>query len=238
MRSLLFVIIIILAANRPASASPSASLAKADSLFRLRQFTQSFDLYHSLWHQKKYTPAMLLKMAYIQEGLGHLSQSLFFLTLYYNVSHDAATLTKIQEVATRHSLQGYTPTETARVAAFLQEHSTRITAALLAFIALLTAAELYAKRKNRRVVPWAIAQFVAIALLIAHQQLATPPAEGIVAAPSTYLMRGPSAAAPVIGIIGEGHQLEITGHRDVWVKVKWMEREAFVKRNALLEEAI
>ncbi|MBS1542892.1 MAG: hypothetical protein JST14_04620, partial [Bacteroidetes bacterium] len=51
----------------------------------------------------------------------------------------------------------------------------------------------------------------------------------IVAGAPTYLMSGPSAASSVVAIIGEGHQLQIRGQEDVWLKVTWKEGEAWVK---------
>src|SRR5689334_22771820 len=70
-------------------AQPSAQITKAaDSLFRARQYSQSFELYKAILEQHYYSPAILLKMAYIQEGLGHLGRSMYYLNLYYQATDD------------------------------------------------------------------------------------------------------------------------------------------------------
>jgi len=58
-------------------------LTRADSLYATKQYTQAFERYEVLFAGGRYSPAMLLKMAYIQEGLGHLGESLYYINLYY-----------------------------------------------------------------------------------------------------------------------------------------------------------
>ena len=94
--------------------SHTAELKKADSLFQAKQYTQSFELYTSVLKEKQYSPAMLLKMAYIQEGLGHTSMSLYYLHLYYLASHDDQALTKMEEIASKNGLEGYQSSWDAR----------------------------------------------------------------------------------------------------------------------------
>src|SRR5882762_7573316 len=84
-------------------AQPNAYLQKADELYKKKQFTQSFELYEQLFHQGKSSPAMLLKMAYIQEGLGHISRTLYYLTLYYKETRDERVLAKIDEIASNNN---------------------------------------------------------------------------------------------------------------------------------------
>src|SRR5690348_1763124 len=73
-------------------------IKQADSLFQAKQYTQSLALYQSVFNEKKYSPAMLLKMAYIQEGLGKIGQTLYYLRLYYLASDDEQALHKMEEL--------------------------------------------------------------------------------------------------------------------------------------------
>jgi len=47
-------------------------------------------------------------------------------------------------------------------------------------------------------------------------------------------MSGPSAGSSTVAVLTEGHQLEIIGRKDVWVNVRWMDKEVFVKENVIL----
>src|SRR6478735_4065061 len=84
------------------------SLSKADSLFKAKHYTESLELYQHYYQSGNYSPAMLLKMAYIQEGLGKISQSIYYLQLYYQASADEQALRKIEELAAKNKLEGYT----------------------------------------------------------------------------------------------------------------------------------
>ncbi|MBL7877228.1 MAG: hypothetical protein JNL53_16305, partial [Cyclobacteriaceae bacterium] len=55
----------VLFSGGPAQAEHPVQLTQGDSLFAKKQYTQSFDLYKVLYESGRYTPAMLLKMAYI-----------------------------------------------------------------------------------------------------------------------------------------------------------------------------
>lgn len=211
-------------------------MAKAgDSLFHLKQYTQSFVLYGSLFQQKQYSPSMLLKMAYIQEGLGHLAQSMYYLNLYYLATNDPQALTKLEDAAAKNRLEGYEGSDAIRLVTFLKEHYNKVVMTLASFCFFLLALLSYQKiKKNQRpVIPAALLLFF-LGLLLTHTYFSTHPAQGIISSPSTYLMEGPSAGSSVISIVGEGHRLEILGKKDVWLKVKWVEKEVYVKETEVL----
>src|SRR5690349_2721164 len=84
-------------------------LQRADSLFQQKRYTQSFEIYNTLFQSHRYSPAMLLKMAYVQEGLNRISQSAYYLNLYYLATQDESALTKLGELADKYRLEGYEP---------------------------------------------------------------------------------------------------------------------------------
>src|SRR3954471_13835099 len=85
----------------------SHRLAVADSLFSTKQYTQSLEQYKTVLDQRQYTPAMLLKMAYIQEGLSNIGPSMYYLNLYFLSSNDKSALKKMEDMATKYNLKGY-----------------------------------------------------------------------------------------------------------------------------------
>ena len=218
-----------------ATISAASTLAKADSLFHLKQYTESFELYYKLFLYQRYSPSMLLKMAYIQEGLGHLAQSMYYLNLYYIVTHDLQALNKIEEVAIKNKLEGYNDSESVPLFTLLKENYAQVALAIASVCLFLLALSYYQKIKRNRtpVVPGAFLVFF-LALLFVHSYFSVSPAEGIISMPTTYLMEGPSAGSSVVSIVGEGHRLEILGKKDVWLKVKWINKEVYVKENQIL----
>ena len=220
--------------NAPAQSHPT-ELKKADSLFQAKQYTQSFEHYSSLLKEKHYSPAMLLKMAYSQEGLGHTSMSLYYLNLYYMASHDEQALTKMEEIASKNRLEGYQLSDFSNLFTLLQRHSFQITMFLLSLILFFFALMFYQKiKQQKKPLGPAIAVVFFLALLYVHNHAGDYLKVGIVSESSTYLMSGPSAGSSVIDIISEGHQLKILGQNDVWIKVSWKDKEAFIKESSLL----
>jgi len=217
-------------------AQPSAQITKAaDSLFRVRQYSQSFELYKAILEQHYYSPAMLLKMAYIQEGLGHLGRSMYYLNLYYQATDDKQALYKMEEIAEKNNLEGYASTETSRLFLMLKENYMRISAMLGAIIIFLFAVLIYYRvRLHQKPYFTAFMLLLVMGVLFIHVNFSRHMSTGIVTNPLTYLMSGPSAGASVVSIVGEGHKLEITGKEDVWMKVRWLDKDAYIKQNSIL----
>ena len=226
----------ILASPENDSTSAKATVDKADSLFHLKQYTQSLEIYQSLYAQKLYSPSMLLKMAYIQEGLGHLAQSMYYLNLYYLVTRDPQALNKLEDVAAKNRLEGYGSSDAIRLVTLLKENHNNVTLSLAAVCLFLLALASFQKIKKhqRPVIPAAFLSFF-LALLFANTWFNSGTAQGIVSNSFTYLMEGPSAGSSVVSIIGEGHRLEILGKKDVWLKVKWTDKEVYVRETELLK---
>lgn len=178
---------------------------------------------------------MLLKMAYIQEGLKHNGLALYYLNLYYLTSRDKTALEKMNELATKYNLEGYETTEAKTALSIYHDYHPYISAALTGLILLMFSLTVYTRLrlKKRPVASFLFLTFFAIglALNIYYGEELT---SAIVANPSTYIMSGPSSASDVIEILGDGHKVDIIGQNDVWVKVRWDERTGYVKENALL----
>ena len=223
-------------AGVPISVGTAAGkLGLADSLFHLKQYTQSLELYNDLFQNKFYSPSMLLKLAFIQEGLGHLGQSMYYLNLYFLATHDPQALVKIEEVAAHNKLEGYSDSDAARLWTLMKENHLRLLGSLISICLFLFALLFYQKVKQKRkpIVTGVVLLFF-LALLFIQSYLHQTKVQGIIASASTYLMNGPSAGSSVIAIVGEGHRLEILGKKDVWLKVKWLDGEVYVKEDALL----
>jgi hypothetical protein len=219
-----------------ASAQPSSQLTKAaDSLFRARQYPQSFELYKAILDQHYYSPAILLKMAYVQEGLGHIGRSLYYLNLYYQATNDKQALYKMEDIAEKNNLQGYASTEAARFFFLLRTNSLRITSILGAIMVFLFALIIYYRvRLHQRPYFTAFMLLLVGGILFLHINVSSSISTGIITAPTAYIMSGPSAGASVVSVVGEGHKLEITGKEDVWLKVRWLDKDAYIKQNSLL----
>ncbi len=57
------------------------------------------------------SPAVLMKMAFIQESLGDYSEALYYLNEYFLLTSDEGAVQKMQQLSEQHSLRGYAYTD-------------------------------------------------------------------------------------------------------------------------------
>ncbi|HTH57639.1 MAG TPA: hypothetical protein VL728_16430 [Cyclobacteriaceae bacterium] len=215
----------------------SQKITRADSLFKAKQYTQSLEIYQYVFAEKKYTPAMLLKMAYINEGLGKPGVTLYYLKLYYLSTNDDQALKKSEEIAAKYRLAGYETNDASRLKHWLSNNMIFIQLALAAF--LLGAAAIVWVQQKQRQNPWgAFAGMIIIAGALFFASNFFWSTSVIVSSHKAYLMSGPSAGSTVVAVIEEGNLITSTGQQDVWLKVKWTDKEVFVKENEVLKVEI
>jgi hypothetical protein len=232
---LVFIALIITCFQLAQAQVSSFRLKTADSLYQSKRFTQSFEHYREILKQKQYSPAMLLKMAYIQEGLANIGEAMYYLNLYFLVTNDKAVQDKMEELAEKYNLQGYETTDADRVLTFYQDFYPYITYATAALIILFLASAFYTRgRLHRRPVVSAVFLMIFVTAFFVHLNFGSRVKTGIIASTSTYIMDGPSPGASLIEITGDGHRVEVIGKHDVWLKIKWHGNTAYIKEQSLL----
>lgn len=226
---------VLVSSALPAKAQVSAfRLQQADSLFLQKKYTQSLEHYQTILSKKEYSPAMLLKMAYIQEGLNKVGDALYYLNLYYLATNDQSALTKMEELADRYNLQGYENSDVNQAMAFYRDYHFNITLALAAVALFFVALSFSIRRKGQRPIGSVICTAVVLIAMFIHINEGTDVPMGIIRGTNTFVMDGPSPGASVVEIVNEGHRVEITGKRDVWLQVDWNGQAAYVKEGNLL----
>jgi hypothetical protein len=231
----IFFLAVIMSPTMLYSQLDNSRLSRADSLFEQKRYTQSFEIYSSLFEQKQYTPAMLLKMAYIQEGLNRISQSVYYLNLYYLASQDESALVKLEELADKYRLEGYSTSDFDKVFSIYKQNKELITyglmSAVLFLIILMSVQRLRFNTKPYAV--WVLLIIISVVSFL-HLNFSDRNSSAIITHNNTYLMDGPSSGASVISIVRDGHRVQVLGKEDVWLKVQWGDGEAYIKENNLL----
>jgi len=231
----LYKIVLLITLTTPAIAQKTGfRLTQADSLYDKKQYVQSLEHYQQILAQGEYSPAMLLKMAYVEEGLDHAGKALYYLNLYYLATNDKGALDKMEELATKYNLEGYETSDSDLVLSFYHDYHRDISLALGAIALFCLALVLFWKKKGKRSVAVGTVLVIVLVAMMAHVNLGGKISTGIIGEPNTYLLDGPSAGASVVSVVGEGHKFEIVGREDVWYKVRWNNNTVFVKDHNLL----
>jgi tetratricopeptide (TPR) repeat protein len=235
LKNLLCLVVALLSLSSTSNAQLlNYHLAKADSLFQQKRYTQSLELYKSILAKNQFSPAMLLKMAYMEEGLENIAQTMYYLSFYYSITKDERAQAKITEMASKHKLSGYEYSDKEKLIGLYNDYSELVSFLLGSFALFLFSLMVYQKRKGHKPVGSLVTMALVLLLLVIHTNFKPAHQTAIVAQPNTYLMSGPSAGASVIRIINEGNRMIITGEQDVWVKIRYQEKDAYIKRDNLL----
>jgi hypothetical protein len=228
---LLFVIAFVYISLPGICESPAEKLQLADSLFKQKKYTQSFDLYRQIQlEDQKASGAMLLKMAFIKEGLGDYTNALYFLNLYYLKTYNKRVLKKMENLAEQNKLSGYNYDDAEFFLNLYHQYQLQIDLFFLSLILLFFAYLMFQRRQNKAVP--LVQHLVFIALLIAVFSLnnfARERTKAIVVNSNIYLMKGPSPGSDVVDVVSKGHRVEILDRDDVWVKVSWNDEDAYIK---------
>jgi len=213
-------------------AQSNEALDKADSLFKEQKYTEAFDIYSDVFSAGNMTESMLVKMAFIKEGLGDNVQALYYLEQYYGVTSDKSVLLKMQELATAGGLNGYEVADKDFMLNFLSLYRLEIQIGLVLVSAFLLAFAYQSRKKKRMPVGIPILQIIILVsfLVISNDWLGKDTA---IIQSSTLLMSGPSAGAEPVGWVNEGHRIEVLDESDVWTKIQWKEGEAFIRKSKL-----
>lgn len=212
-------------------------LELADSLFAERKYTQSFEIYDKILKSENLiSPSMLLKMAYIKEGLGDYSNALYYLNLYYLQTHNKRALRKMEDLAKKYNLEGYKYTDMEFFMNVFYRYYSAIVYGLSSLVLILIGYMVYKKLRLKINPGFSLFYlFIVVGILFYVVNFGKRYQKGIIISPDTYLMDGPSSGAKLIAIADMGHRIHVLGKEDVWVKVEWKGSTAYIKENNILQ---
>ena len=230
--------VVVLLVCLPLSAQtsdPNSALHLADSLFAQEKYTESLELYEMILKEDQlYSPGMLMKMAFIKEGLGEYSEALYLLNLFYAKTSDKRALRKMEELARQHGLDGYQFNDLEFLRTTYKRYHLQVVGVLAAGSLFVFSFIVFQKRRGRRrPVSSGILFVMILAILFILINFGQGRDRAIVLTDQVYLRTGPSSGANVAEIIKKGHRVEIVSQEDVWIKIKWNNRPLYIRESHL-----
>jgi len=234
---ILIKLIILISFSNVLAQEKVKDIELADSLFNQQKYTQSFEIYNRILKTDNLTsPAMLLKMAYIKEGLGDYSNALYYLNLYYLQTHNKRALRKMEDLAKKYNLEGYKYTDIEFFMNIFYRYYSAIVYSLSGLVLILIGYMVYKKLQLKTNPGFSLFYLlIVVAILFYVVNFGKRYQKGIIISPDTYLMAGPSSGAKLIAIADLGHRVHVLGKEDVWVKVEWEGGTAYIKENNILQ---
>lgn len=229
---ILFFIVFSLVAQLSNAQTFDKQIKVADSLFNRKEYVQSLKIYERIFAQSKQaSPGMLLKMAYVREGLEDYTRALYYLSLYYLYKPQPAVITKMKELSNRYNLTGYEFKDEDFFIVLYDRYYIYLAFTLI-IICILVFLSMFLKKLRGEYIPirhgFGFTLFlVSVFLLLNLQQNQS---KAIVARDNVYVMSAPSAGAKVVRIMKKGHRLDVKGKQDVWLEVTWNDKPAYIRQ--------
>ncbi len=233
-----FSVVFLLSLLKPAySQVHKFEYAKADSLFAQQHYTEAFTLYeHILEEQQHYSPQMLLKMAYIKEGMRDYTGAMYYLHLFYTKQPSRSVLKKMEELAQAHRLTGYEYNDLQFFKTQFSKYYTRILELLLLGAVVTVTVMVVSWRKGHVFTGTFKTGFILYLLFILYYiNFLNLGRGGIIKNNQVAIMSAPSAGGNWLATVSQGHKVPITGEYDIWYEIKWKGETAYIRKNNLLQ---
>jgi hypothetical protein len=201
-------------------------LAKADALYDQKKFGEAFNIYQNLLAKGgQYSPQMLGKMAFIGEGSGDYANALYYLNLLYAHKPAPKIYEKINELAEKHKLEGYQPSDVEYLIYNLRYYLGYLTAAFALVVLGLLFLLFRLKQRGREVLYPCIAVSLVLAIFFYVYNYQLQPKKAIVKAEKAFMMNAPSAGGELVATVAKGNCYPIVEKKDIWYKVRWVEQD-------------
>lgn len=209
-------------------------LHKADSLFSAKKYTESFDMYAQIMKETGQTsPQMLIKMAFIKEGLKDYTASLYYLSLHYFYFPDIDIVKKMSELAEKFQLTGYEYSDTNYFLFLYFKYYYELIGGLLiiGLIYFLTAVIPKPSKDSTRSNKFIFVVVLFGLFVVVNYGYSF--SYGIIKNDSTYAMSGPSGASKVVKVSTKGHRVRLLDKEDIWYKAELNGEKVFIKETDL-----
>ncbi|MDN3205852.1 tetratricopeptide repeat protein [Algoriphagus sediminis] len=205
-------------------------LVMADSLFDLRSYKEAMSIYQENYANGIYSPAMLLKMAFIADGTNDRENAALYLGKYYDLNPDPQIITKIKALTAQPVLEGYEVSDGARFFLFLTENRELIVLILTGLLLVSLILVLVNTLKSKKSPVYWPSFFLIVCLFLANNFLEQSNF-GLITNSPTLILSDPSGAGELIQRVEPGHRVKIKGSRDIWYEVEWKNSKAFIKKS-------
>lgn len=207
-------------------------LVRADSLYEKKQYIGAIKIYNKIYKEGKSSPAMLLKLARIEEGMGNIGNSIYFLEKYFRQTKDEKALDFLKETTEKKNAIGFDYDFGYKADLFYKEW--KIYLQLFLSIIVMFGLGMMIKyinstTKKRNYFAVALIPILLVAFLNNYEGRS----DAITIGQPSFLLEGPSAGANLIEKINVPTKVQVKNQIDVWSQVVFEDEVAYIKTSQI-----
>lgn len=203
---------------------PEKELVTADSLYESKQYIGAIKIYENIFDAGKSSPGMLLKMARIQEGMGNVGESMFYLENYYRQTKDEKSLQYLIKIAEKNQAAGFDYSFPFQAELTYQDWKPQILL-FLTLCASLGLTLMLMKKNKKRYFAIVLIPILCIAFInnysLGHQAIITEQ--------PSFLLEGPSSGANLIEKVTTPTKILVKDQVDIWSEVIYNDNPAYIR---------
>jgi len=225
-----FIIIFLTLTQSINCQADTSKLNLADSLFKSQNYKEALAVYENLYYEEEsYSPAMLLRMAFISEGMGNYPRTTLYLSKYYEHNPNQRVTNKIKTLTEQPALIGYQVSDREQFFRVLVDHRMEIisffTLCLLIFLVLSVK---YSEKAHRPAL--LVPSLVFMVLVFMANNFLYGPQTAIITGSPTLIMDKPTAGGNLVSKVDVGHRVKVNASKDTWYEIEWRDQKAYVKK--------
>lgn len=205
---------------------------KADSLFDEKKYTEAFVLYDSLYNQDIVSPAMLMKMAFIKEGLGEYVQAIYYLDHYEELTGNEKAHEKIMDIAEKHQLKGYAYNDIDFLKQLIWKYNYYVIFVLTIVGMAFLIFSYSQKKKGNAPLSYLSSLFIAVlffGLSFSLNNHLFNKEYALIINNKSLIMAGPSAGAELLSIAEKGHKVKVISIEQHWAIIEWHGSKGYIR---------
>ncbi len=228
-----FLVFFITISFSNTSSAKNSPLVQADSLFRVNQRTEAIAAYRSILDNGSFSPALFLKLAYMQETSGDISGALVTLNTLYKINPDPDIHLKMEELALINNLSGYQYTDSQYFNTLYQKYYYYILLSAL-IVSGFYFAHLNLKKVKGNNLGMRPLLFICILLVLFYiVNFNIQPLHAVIVNKNTLIMSAPSPGSDLLEITGSGHRVSLIDQTDIWYQVEFNDKTGYIKASDL-----
>ena len=201
----------------------------ADSLFAQRSYKEAMEIYEVNFESGVYSTSMLLKMAFIAEGIGDSERATIYLSKYYDLSPNPQAISKIKTLTGQAELVGYEVSDGMRFVLFLVEYKEILVGALTLFL-IMSLIFIGSKGRKLSETRFYWPSILLMGIIFLSNNFLKGPSTGLITSSPSLIRTKPSAGGERIDLVEPGHRVIIKSSKDIWYEIEWKDKIAYIKK--------